>query len=347
MKILYVLLTISLASGSVFDSFIKYSTFYASGNVSSPLANQQNLSFTGAAIEDEIVVIPYDYNYSFGIRKMARFKYQIKKGHFYDGSENELTDDATLGAVTGWEYLIKYSDVRNANHIYKEQEYWLRYLGESYTIKAQYSEFGEQELTFGQLDLKYRKELGGFDFTAGVSFRGRPIVIKPNIDWENQFEWYELAYEMLWVDEWYYTDEEETEGDYYWYNPEGELVCDTDAEFYDVYFEGIVQGFYHSLIQDHGWNWQVSLALGVDYYYYGDKFWFHAWGTAYPQHYALSDYIKDLEREMDHDVGLIFGWKLSKHLGIFTEARHLSYFNTKDITNEHFELKTGVNFVIF
>ncbi len=57
---------------------------------------------------------------------------------------------------------------------------------------------------------------------------------------------------MLWVDEWYYTDEEETEGDYYWYNPEGELVCDTDAEFYDVYFEGIVQGFYHSLIQDHG-----------------------------------------------------------------------------------------------
>ena len=348
MKILYVLLTISLASGGLFDSFIKYSTIYTSAQISSPLANQTNVGFTGADIVQETVEIPYDYNYSFGIRKMARFKYQIKKGHFYDGSENELTDNATLGAVTGWEYLIQYSDVRSVGNEYKEQEYWLRYLGESYTIKAQYSEFGEQELTFGQLDMKYRKQLGGFDFTAGVSFRGRPIVIKPVIDWENQFEhWWELAWDMQWLDVWYWLDTEETEGDYYWYNPEGELVCDTDAEFYDVYFDGIVQGYYHSLIQDHGWNFESSLAIGIDYYHYGDKFWFHAWGTVYPQHYALSDYIKDLEREMDHDIGIIMGYKLSKHIGIFTEGRHLSYFNTKDITNEHFELKTGLNFTIF
>ena len=349
MKILYVLLTMSLASGGLFDSFIKYSTFYGSAQMSSPLAAQQDLSFTGVEIEDETIEIPYDYNYSFGIRKMARFKYQVKKGHFYDGSENELTDNATLGAVTGWEYLIRYSNVRKASHEFLEQEYWLRYLGKSYTIKAQYSEFGEQELTFGQFDMKYRKELGGFDFTAGVSFRGRPIVINPNVDWEDEFgdSWWELAYGQDWVDEWYYTDEEADEGDYYWYNPEGELVCDTDTEFYDVYFEGIVQRYYTSLIQDHGWNFEASLAIGIDYYHYGDKFWFHAWGTVYPQHYALSDYIKDLEREMDHDVGVILGMKLSKHLGIFLESRHLSYFNTKDVTNEHFELKTGLNFVIF
>ena len=101
-------MTISLASGGLFDSFIKYSTFYGSAQMSSPLAAQQDLSFTGVEIEDETIEIPYDYNYSFGIRKMARFKYQVKKGHFYDGSENELTDNATLGAVTGWEYLILY-----------------------------------------------------------------------------------------------------------------------------------------------------------------------------------------------------------------------------------------------
>ena len=348
MKILYILMTISLASGGLFDSFIKYSTFYGSMQMSSPLANQQNLSFTGSDIQDEIVVIPYDYNYSFGIRKMARFKYQIKKGHFYDGSENELTDDATLGAVTGWEYLIKYSDVRKAGNEFKEQEYWLRYLGKSYTIKAQYLEFGEQELTFGQLDMKYRKEIGGFDLTAGITFRGRPIIIKPVIDWENQFDhWWLLAYEMSWVDEWYYLDEEETEGDYYWYNPEGELVCDTDAEFYDIYFNGIVQGYYTSLIQDHGWNFEASLAVGLDYYHYGNKFWFHTWLTVYPQHYALSEYIKDIDREMDHDIGIIMGWKLTRNLGVFMEGRHLSYFNTKDITNEHFELKTGINLTIF
>ena len=50
---------------------------------------------------------------------------------------------------------------------------------------------------------------------------------------------------------------------------------------------------------------------------------------------------------MDHDIGIIFGYKLSKHIGVFTEGRHLSYFNTKDAKNEHFELKTGLNFTIF
>ena len=54
-----------------------------------------------------------------------------------------------------------------------------------------------------------------------------------------------------------------------------------------------------------------------------------------------------MEREMDHDIGIILGWKLSKHIGLFAEGRHLSYFNTKDVTNAHYELKTGLNFVIF
>ena len=44
---------------------------------------------------------------------------------------------------------------------------------------------------------------------------------------------------------------------------------------------------------------------------------------------------------MDHDIGIILGWKLSKHIGLFAEGRHLSYFNTKDVTNAHYELKTG------
>ena len=348
MKILYVLLTASLLTGGIFDSFIKYSTFYGSAQMNSPLAAQQNLSFTGSDIQDEIIEIDHDYSYSFGIRKMARFKYQVKKGNFYDGSESELTDNATLGNVPGWEYLIKYSDVRKAGHEFGEQEYWLRYVGRSFIIKGQYSEFGEQELTFAQFDTKYRKEIGGFDLTAGVSFRGRPIVIKPIIDWSNEFsEWWELSYSMGWQDQWYYLDETETDYDYYWYNPEGELVCDTDAEFYDIYFEGIVQEYYTSFIQDHGWNFEASLAVGLDYYYYDNKFWFHAWATAYPYHYGLTDYVKDMEREMDHDVGVIFGWKLTKNIGIFTEGRHLSYFNTPEITNAHYELTTGLNFTIF
>ena len=85
-------------------------------------------------------------------------------------------------------------------------------------------------LTFGQFDIRYRKELGGFDFTTGLAFRGRPIIINPEINWEEEFgnAWWELAYSQGWTDQWYWISEEDGTGDYYWYNPDGELVTDSD-----------------------------------------------------------------------------------------------------------------------
>ena len=196
--------------------------------------------------------------------------------------------------------------------------------------------------------MKYRKKLGGLDLTAGVTFRGRPIVIAPKPDWSSTYpNFWDLAYHMDYTDSWYYLTEDSTDYDYYWYNPQGELIAETDTEFYDNIFENVVKQFYHSLVEDYGWNFESSLALGLDYYHYGNKFWFHTWLTVYPKHYALSEYIKDIEREMDYDFGLVMGWKLRRNIGVFMEGRHLSYFNTKDITNEHFELKTGINLTIF
>ena len=53
------------------------------------------------------------------------------------------------------------------------------------------------------------------------------------------------------------------------------------------------------------------------------------------------------DRGIDHDVGLIFGWKLTKHLGIFTEGRHLSYFSTKVGDCIHYDFKAGLNYMFF
>ena len=109
MKLIFMLLITASASAGYFtDNFLKYSTFYASGSISSPLASVQNLKFTGSDIQESITETPYNYSYSMGLRKMARFQHQKKKNNFYDGSEKELTDNATIGAVPGWEYLFKY-----------------------------------------------------------------------------------------------------------------------------------------------------------------------------------------------------------------------------------------------
>ena len=128
--------------------------------------------------------------------------------------------------MPGWEYLFKYSEVRSFGEIYKNHEYWLRYVGSWFTIRGQYSEFGLEALTYSQIDLRHRKELGNFDITSGLAFRGHPIVIDPQIDWQEQFgeSWWELAYEMGYHDEFYWIDEYEGIGNWYWYNGNGDLI---------------------------------------------------------------------------------------------------------------------------
>ena len=115
---------------------------------SSPLQSSQQLSFTGTDIEQYTTEIPHDYNVTFGIRKIARFKYEQKLKNFYDGTEKSGNENVTIGAVPGWEYLFKYGEIRQFGNIFNEEEYWVRFVGNFFVIKFQYSEFGEEGLTF-------------------------------------------------------------------------------------------------------------------------------------------------------------------------------------------------------
>ena len=96
------------------DNFLKYSTLYSSVSLESPFTPTQKFSVNTdeGTFEETTEEIEGSYNLSIGVRKLARYKYQSKKGNFYDGSEKELSDVATLGAVSGWEYLFKFSKIR-------------------------------------------------------------------------------------------------------------------------------------------------------------------------------------------------------------------------------------------
>ena len=152
-KLLVTLLatTILLANegGNYFvDNFLKYSTFYSSVSLQSPFVPQstwevdvENGTFVETTKENE-----GSYNVSFGIRKLARFKYQAKGKKFYDGSEKELSDVATIGAVSGWEYLVKYSTIRTFGEEFVDTESWVRYLGDNFVVKGSYANFGREDL---------------------------------------------------------------------------------------------------------------------------------------------------------------------------------------------------------
>ena len=85
---------------------------------------------------------------------------------------------------------------------------------------------------------------------------------------------------------------------------------------------------------------EISPIIGFDFYHYGKKLWFHAYGSYYlPYHHYVKGiedltYLnrnswgkgglrKDSEPEQWHDYqfGTVFGWKLSNVIGIFAEGR--------------------------
>ena len=240
-KLLSILLTAAILCGNeggnyFVDNFLKYSTFYTSVSVNSPFVAQSqwdvdvdNGTFVETTKENELA-----YNLSIGVRKLARFKYQAKGKNFYDGSEKNLSDVATIGNVSGWEYLVKYSTIREFGEEFVDTESWVRYLGDNYVVKGSYANFGRQGLEFGQLDARWRKPVGtNWNFSVGGSFRGHPAYgLFPFNDWlaGSGGQWWTLAYEYGYSDEYWFEDMNQNGiqdpgefGNYEWFDENGEF----------------------------------------------------------------------------------------------------------------------------
>ena len=108
------LLIFILVGYSLGSSFFKYATTYTSFTIQTP--NQ--IKGTFAELDD-------NYSLNFGIRKIARYDYQAKLD-FYDGTEENITDNAFMGAVNGWEYLFNYSDVQVNGLGFTDTKFWIR-----------------------------------------------------------------------------------------------------------------------------------------------------------------------------------------------------------------------------
>jgi hypothetical protein len=333
--------------GYISDNFLKYSTFYSSVSLESPFSPKQKFAVNTQAgtFEETTEEIKGSYNLSFGIRKLARFKYQAKGKNFYDGSEKELSDVATIGAVSGWEYLVKWSQIRSFGEEFVDSESWIRYLGDWFVIKGSYANFGREDLEFGQLDVRFRKALGqSWNFTLGTNFRGHPAYgLFPFDDWlnDNNNQWWELAYLYGYSDESY--QDGEGWSDFNWYDEDGNLVAETDNEFYEYIYGDLIHQYNEDETKKVGWQYEVSAVVGIDYYLYGKKYWIHGWGSVMPYSKGLTPHsFKYQKGDIDFDLGLVTGLKLTRNLGIFGEGRYLSYWGI-----DSYELKAGLNFTFF
>ena len=90
----------------------------------------------------------------------------------------------------------------------------------------------------------------------------------------------------------------------------------------------------------------LSAVVGLDYYHYRDNLWIHGWGNIFPKHkhihgnedYSYETFIQS-DDWVDYNYGIIFGWNISKSIGIFTEYEKTKFWD-KDLVY----MKAGLNF---
>ena len=332
----------------LFSSFFDNSTIYGSASLGTPYING------GLNIED-------DYKYTFGIRKIALFPYQVKS-NFYKGNEKQLSDNALFGAVQGLEYLFSVSSVRNQGHDFTDQEFWLKWSNDNLVAKVKYLDKGSRDLQLVSIDGRYKFGLGSALLSVGANIMGHPIYGHPAYA-DYDLPWWELAYEYGYEDfevptfdlnqngeidsyyVWIETDEYTEEGywvyytegtNYYWENPDGDAVAFSDAEFHQYHMPSIINE-YNEDNKEKDWQAEASIVIGLDFYFGNNNYYSHVWVNAFPSTVGLTEKSYD-GNDIQYDVGALVGANLSEHIGVFIEGTKLSYYG-----REEYNISTGVN----
>ena len=323
----------------------KFSTFYGAINGGNSISDVDIYSVTNG-LETNTVKTPFDYSISLGIRKIARFGYENRANTFYDGTESSFSDAATIGKVSGFEFLFEADYRRQQGENYLDQNHFLRYVNNDYIIKIEYLEDGFADIEYYESSQRYRKKLGSkFSFNAGAVQRvSEPYGYDPLEEWLLSNG--NIHYTNLALEEGYNVNFDGSGGVEY-LNPNGAVVATSTEVWEAVIIPEVISSYTERKKNELPVQWEHGLVLGFDYYHYTKNFWLHSWANIIPYHYndggsfSYFNYNDDKQWN-DYSGGLIFGYKFNKHLGCFVEGKYNKYWN-----REWHDFKIGVNYVIF
>ena len=322
----------------------KFSTFYTAVNGGTSLSNVDVYSVTNG-LETEIVETPFDYSVTFGIRKIARMGYEPKEA-FKNGLENSFSDASTVGKVKGFEFLFEVDYKRQEGENYLDQHHFLRYVADKYILKGEYLEDGFADIKYFETSQRFRwKKNNKLSFNIGAAQRlSEPYGYDPLAEWLLSNG--NLHYTQLAIEEGY-SVEFDGQGGVEYFNPSGHSIA-TSTEVWEAVVIPTVLADYTEKKRDELKNTiQHSVVIGLDYYHYKKDFWVHSWGNLMPYHYDNGNefsYHKynDGKQWYDYSGGLIFGYKYSKHLGVFIEGKYNKYWN-----REWHDFSLGINYILF
>jgi len=341
MKKLLVLLLLpifSYSQSNIKDIF-KFSTFYAAVNGGTSISDVETYSVTdGLGIET--IQTPYDYNLTLGIRKIARFGYENRANTFYDGTESNYSDAATISKRNGIEFLFQVDYKRQEGVEYLDQHHFIRYVANDWVAKAEYLVDGFADIEYFETSQRYRYDLGKVSFNIGAVQRlSEPYGYDPLDVW--RLDNGNIHYTYLALQEGYDVD---VYHDVY-YNPGGDIVAYSSDVWEQIVIPEVLANYVEKKRNELDNKLQHSLVVGLDYYYYNKSFWVHTWANLMPYHYNDKDkfsYHNYIDGQwLDYSGGLIFGQKINKRLGVFAEGKYNKYWN-----REWYDFKMGINYII-
>jgi hypothetical protein len=320
----------------------KYATFYSAINGGNSVSDVDVYSVTNG-LETNTIETPFDYSITVGIRKIARLGYENRANTFYNGTENSFSDAATIGKIKGFEFLFEADWRRQQGKTFLDQQHFLRYVADRYIVKIEYLQDGFADIQYFEASQRYRQKIGKkFSLNIGTVQRlSEPYGYNPLEEW--QLSNGNLHYTQLALQEGYEVSFG-PEGITY-LDPSGNLVAENTQIWEGVVVPQVLSDYTEKKRNQLDQTIQYSVVVGFDYYHFEKKWWLHSWGNLMPYHYddgGEYSYHKYNDGQwLDYSGGLIFGYNITKQLGIFLEGKYNKYWN-----REWHDFSVGINYVI-
>jgi hypothetical protein len=230
-------------------------------------------------------------------------------------------------------------------------------------VKVESRKQGKIDFNYQSAEVRAKLPIGKkFSLSAGAMYRThqRPYGYNPVEIWLNETNengnavnpWYTLGFYYGYDDHYTTTQYQgQTLYDWYWTDPDGNIVAHTDLEFRETVFTDLMNRYNNEIWDTIDSFGVVSPVVGFDWYHYKNNFWMHVYGSYLP---PFHKYVKgdvdfsylhrngwsaeghdemhaegDGEQWEDYQAGLVFGWKLSKSIGVFFEGEYTKFWDSE------------------
>ena len=329
-----------------FKKAVKFATFYGAVNGNNSIADIERYSVSTGQLITTMDETPFDYSIVAGVRKIARFGYENRQAVFYNGEEHSYADAATIGKVSGFEFLFEVDWKRRFGNTFMDQQHFLRYVADKWIVKVEYVQQGFADIKYFEASQRYRQKLGKkFSWNIGIVQRiSEPYGYNPLEEFILPNG--SLHYTSLALQEGYNIDFLPN-GEINYLNPEGEVVATNDIIWKENVIPQVLSDYVKRKKEEIPQQWNHSLVIGYDFYHYTKTFWLHSWASVMPFHlesgeYAYHKFIAPKQTWIDFGAGFILGHKFNKHLGVFIEGKYNKYWN-----RQWHDFSVGLNYVIF